>query len=63
MQPVPIELIQRDYDALRRPDEKLRRLIFEKENKENIDEDIQIEISGNLKRWPVYQEVIKNRQG
>lgn len=60
MQPVPIELIQRDYDALRRPDEKLRRLIFEKEN---IDEDIQIEISGNLKRWPVYQEVIKNRQG
>lgn len=45
---------------LRRPDEKLWRLIFEREN---IDEDIQMEISSNIKKWPIYQEVIKSKQG
>ena len=53
-----------DNDAilalLRRQDEKLWRLIFERED---IYEDIELEISCNVKRWPVYQEVIKSKQG
>ena len=53
-----------DADAilalLRRPDEKLWRLIFERED---INDDIRSEISCNVKLWPVYKEVIKSKQG
>ncbi len=45
---------------LRRPDEKLWRLIFEREE---IDDNVQMEISSNVKKWPIYKEVMKNKQG
>jgi hypothetical protein len=45
---------------LRRPDEKLWRLIFEWEE---IDDNVKMEISSNVKKWPIYKEVMKNKQG
>lgn len=44
---------------LRRSDEKMWRLIFEREE---IDDNVQLEIGSHVMWWPVYQEVIKNKR-
>lgn len=52
-----------DSDAilalLRRSDEKMWRLIFEREE---IDDNLRLEISSHANWWPVYQDVIKTRK-